>query len=168
MYSLTTVVKCFVMLCFVIWVAQFFVTRTITGWSAIRYYCTWCMSGGSLEHAGDFALNCEKACALNHDDTSHMEIFMRAVAEITYLCIDHPCEEIFAKFFNWKAIFFIFILVYGLRYTVTTVSSNESYGMYAIITYIPSKILGLTWTILQGILNTIEKSEKSVKINHLE
>lgn len=175
MPSVQAIVKCAVMLCFVIWIIQFVLARVSASISAIKVYddekehsgkwCKICVEGNMLEEGGKYATSCITACEMQHDQTTRLELVLDAITKMTYLCGDHPCEEVFAKFVNLRALLFMLVMAYGMRYTIVCTTSAGSHGVFH-YAFLPLKIIAKSIAVgFNKIFDVFDNTEKLKKLD---
>ena len=168
------VVKCAMMLCFVFWVAQFVLTRVSASISAIKDYddekehskrwCKICEDENMVKDGGKSAINCITWCHMDHDKTTRLELILDAITKITYLCGDHPCEEVFAKFLNFKALLFMLIMAYGMKYTIVCTTSSESPGILSYIFRPVAMLFHGILAVFYKIFDVLDNTGKAIKL----
>ena len=163
------VIKFLLMTIFLVYMTIFVTTRVLAAIDAVRNFddktghaknhCNdFCMKEKNLERSGEYAENCPDACARSHVKTAAWEVGLKAVTDITYLCLDYPCEEVFHKFVTFKVLLFMFVMVYGFRYTIVAATNGGKTNLINSMMYVPNKL----WGLVTGVVGSLDGDHEKI------
>jgi hypothetical protein len=159
----------FLLMSFLVYVAIFVMTRVLVAIDAVRQFddktehaknhChDFCMKQDNLERSGEYAANCPDACDRSHIKSTAWEVGLKAVSDITYLCLDYPCEEVFHKFVTFKVLLFMLVMAYGFRFTLVAATNGGKTNLVDSVMYVPNKL----WNLVTRVVGTLDSEhEKS-------